>query len=184
MWRRTFITSCVAGTLTLATGESVFTQERRYLSEDQALKLIFPKSQQIRTEDKSLNAAQQVAVEKRLRYRLAQTSFRIHIGETNGQADGYAMVMNEIGKEMPITFIVGITPQFRISRVALMVFRESKGWEVEDSRFTSQFKGRSSGDAFAVNSDIIGVTGATLSSRAFCKGTKKAIVICEALYKL
>jgi Na+-translocating ferredoxin:NAD+ oxidoreductase RnfG subunit len=92
------------------------------------------------------------------------------------------MILDEIGKDMPITFVVGVTPDFRIRRVALMVFRESRGAEVEDTRFTNQFRGKSARVRLAVGGDIVGVTGATLSSRAFCRGAKKALAICQAVY--
>ena len=185
MRRRQFILYVAAAPVAFAgaSARAVFGQARQYLTEDQALRLVFPRAQKIRPEDHTLNAEQRAAVERKLRYRLAQDSFRIHVGETNGAVEGYAIVLNEIGKEEPITFIVGVTPQFRVSRVALMVFRESRGSEVEDTRFTSQFRGKGIGESLQVNVDIVGVTGATLSSRAFCKGAKKALALCEAFYR-
>ena len=184
MRRRQFICYVVAPVAFAgASGRDVFGQARQYLTEDQALRLIFPRAQKIRTDEHTLSAEQRTAVERKLRYRMAQNTFRIHVGETNGVVEGYAMILDEIGKEEPITFIVGVTPQFRVGRVALMVFRESRGSEEEDARFTSQFRGKTVADSLQVNVDIVGVTGATLSSRAFCKGAKKALALCEAFYR-
>ncbi|HKX27734.1 MAG TPA: FMN-binding protein, partial [Blastocatellia bacterium] len=160
-----------------------WTQERVYLSEEKALKLVFPKSQQIQREEQRLNDEQTRSVEHRLGVRLASSEQVVWRGTTDGGTDGYAMILHEIGKERLITFIVGIAPDFKVQRIALMVFRESKGWEVEDPRFTAQFRGKTSQNRLQIGSDIIGITGATLSSRAFCRGAKKALVICETLYK-
>ncbi|MBX7221345.1 MAG: FMN-binding protein [Blastocatellia bacterium] len=186
MNRRIFLKQVAIGTGTVLTGGSgisVFAQERKYLTAEQALKLIFPRSEKINREDKVLSETQAQAVERALQLRLSSHSFTFFRGETGGQTDGYAMIANEIGKEQYITFIVGISREFKLSRVALMVFRETRGWEVEDARFTDQFRNKSSRDRLLVGSDIVGITGATLSSRAFCRGAKKALLVCEACYR-
>ena len=184
MKRRQFIVGLTAGVATLGVAApSAFAQDRRYLSQDQALRLVFPSSQAIRRDDRTLDDAQLAAVQNALRLRLSSRQQTVFRGESNGRTDGYAMILDEIGKDQPITFVVGVTPDFRVSRVALMVFRESRGWEVEDTRFTNQFRGKTSRSRLAIGSDIIGVTGATLSSRAFCRGAKKALAVCEALYR-
>jgi Na+-translocating ferredoxin:NAD+ oxidoreductase RnfG subunit len=184
MKRRQFIVGFTAGVAALgAAAPAAFAQDRRYLSQDQALRLVFPYSQDITREDYTLDASQLAAVQNALRLRLASATLTIFRGVSNGATDGYAMILDEIGKDQPITFIVGVTPDIRVSRVALMVFRETRGWEVEDARFANQFRGKTMRNRIAVGSDIVGVTGATLSSRAFCRGTRKALAICEALFR-
>ncbi len=166
MKRRTFVTQIITGTAALTSpAHYTFAQERRYLTEEQALKLVFPSSAKIVKEAKELSDEQLQAVQKALGVRLQSRSQTFYRGETNG------------------AFIVGIAKEFKIQRVALMVFRESRGWEVADARFTGQFRGKTVRDRFLVGSDIIGITGATLSARAFGRGARKALVLCEALYK-
>jgi FAD:protein FMN transferase len=184
MRRRTFIVGLTSGAVVLGAGlQTALAQEHRYLSTDQALRLVFPSSQNITREDYTLDASQLAAVQNALRLRLSSATQTIFRGESNGSTDGYAMILDEIGKDQPITFIVGVTPDIRVSRVALMVFRETRGWEVEDARFTNQFRGKTLRNRISVGSDIVGVTGATLSSRAFCRGARKALAICEALFR-
>jgi Na+-translocating ferredoxin:NAD+ oxidoreductase RnfG subunit len=186
MKRRTFITQLIASVGTVALvgrGATAFAQDRLYLTEEQALHLIFPQSDKVLKETQVLGDDQLQKVEKALRFRLSNQTVIFYRGESSGETDGYAMIANEIGKDQFITFIVGIRPDFKVQRVALMVFRETRGWEVDDPRFTDQFRGKSGKDRLLVSSDIEGVTGATLSSRAFCRGTKKALLICEAIYK-
>ena len=186
MKRRTFITQVITRVGTAALSGRVwfvFAQNRVYLTEEQALHLIFPGSGRVLKEGHILNDAELEMVEKRLRFRLSDRSVTFYRGESSKGTNGYATIVSEIGKEQFITFIVGIRPDFKVQRVALMVFRESRGWEVDDPRFTDQFRGKSSRDRLVVSSDIEGVTGATLSSRAFCRGTKKALTLCEAIYR-
>ena len=184
MRRREFITHIVTGTIALtATRGQAVAQERRYLTEEQALRQAFPGSEHIVRDEKQLSDDQLQTVEKALGIRLRSRTQAVYRAETRGATDGYAMIANEVGKEQFITFLVAMNRQFKVLRVTLLVFRESRGWEVEDRRFSDQFRGKTSSDRLLVGSDIIGVTGATLSSRAFCRGIKKALVICEALYK-
>lgn len=188
--RRHFVTRLIRDTGAVAAGAALLgdvfplhAQQRVYLNEQQALKLVFPHSEQVLTEDHDLTQEQDRTIALALRYRLASRTQRVWHGVSAGRTDGYAMILNEIGKEQYITFIAGVTPEFRVLRVALMVFRESRGGEVEDARFTNQFRGKTSADRLIVGADINGITGATLSSQAFCRGTKKALVICETLYR-
>lgn len=183
MIRRRFVTRLIQGGGAAFLSDQLWAQQRLYLNEQQALKLVFPHSEQILAEDHDLTPEQEHTIALALRYRLASRTQRVWRGVAVGRTDGYAMILNEIGKEQYITFIVGITPEFRVLRVALMVFRESRGWEVEDARFANQFRGKTSSDRLVVGADINGITGATLSSQALCRGTKKALVICETLYR-
>jgi Na+-translocating ferredoxin:NAD+ oxidoreductase RnfG subunit len=189
MRRRQFVINLVSDLAAVTGGVAemsgispLIAEERAYLTEQQA-KLVFPHSNQIVPEDHDLTADQERSIAVALRYRLASRRQRVWRGSTGDVTDEYAMILNEIGKEQYITFIVGITPDFRVERVALMVFGESRGGEVRDARFTNQFRGKRSSDRLVVGADIIGITGATLSSQALCRGAKKALVICEALYR-
>lgn len=181
--RRQFVVRVLQGSGAWAAASlPVFAQQRTYLSEAQALRLVFPASEKVLPEEKALSAEQQAAIERRLRARLDGPVQRVYRGQTKGRTDGYAMIVDEVGRDQAITFIVGVGPELKVNKVALMVFRETRGWEVEDPRFTNQFKGKTAHDTLQVGSDIIGISGATLSSRAFCRGTRRVLLVCEALY--
>src|SRR5262245_24388307 len=172
--RRQFVVRVLQGSGAWAAASlPVFAQQQRvYLSEEQALKAVFPTSDHVAAEQKTLSAEQQAAIEGKLHAHLDSAAQRVWKAETAGRLDGYAMVVDEVGRDQAITFIVGVDPALKVRKVALMVFRETRGAEVEDPRFTNQFKGKSARDALQVGSDIIGISGATLSSRAFCRGTR------------
>ncbi|MGH8103332.1 MAG: FAD:protein FMN transferase, partial [bacterium] len=95
---------------------------------------------------------------------------------------GYAAIMDEMGKEQPITFLVAITPDFRVQEVLLLEYRESRGGEVSQLRFLKQYKGKSSKNPIQVGNDIRNITGATLSSNAISFGVKKALVYAELFF--
>jgi len=77
-------------------------------------------------------------------------------------------ILQEIGKEKPITAGV-IVNHGRLERIKVLVYRESRGWEVRYPFFTDQFKGARLGKNDNLDRHIDGISGATLSTRAMKK---------------
>ena len=83
-------------------------------------------------------------------------------------------ILNEIGKEKPITIGV-VVDRMRVERVAVLAFRESRGWEVRHPFFTDQFTGAGTGLNAGLDTPIDGISGATLSVRAVTRVTGMAL---------
>lgn len=87
-----------------------------------------------------------------------------------------AWVLEEIGKEMPIT--VGITvDNDAVERVRVLVYRESRGWEVKNPAFTAQFTGVRLTPRQDLDRSIDGISGATLSVRALIRLARLALLL-------
>jgi H+/Na+-translocating ferredoxin:NAD+ oxidoreductase subunit G len=153
-----------------------------YLTEAQALKLLFPKSQQVRTEELRLTPDQKARIQEKIGWKFPEESFRAFKAESNGKVDGYAVVQETIGKHRPITYIVGVTTDGKVSDVEILVYRESKGSEVRMKRFNSQYEGKTPLDPIRINKDIINITGATMSVRSVSAGVKRALVLVDEFY--
>ena len=100
------------------------------LTEQEALKVVFPKSQSIETQVRTLTESQREDLQKKTGMRFPESEYRFLIGHGKAGIDGYAVIMNEIGKHEYITFIVGVNPKGEIRDVAVMDYRETRGWEV------------------------------------------------------
>ena len=85
-------------------------------------------------------------------------------------------VLDEIGKEMPITAGVAINDG-AVERVKVLVYRESRGWEVKSPSFTAQFSGAKLAEGHKLDRHIDGISGATLSVRALQKLTRLALLL-------
>ena len=92
------------------------------------------------------------------------------------QAFKTVWILNEIGKEKNITVGISIHKQ-RIEEVKVLVFRESRGWEVKHDFFTRQFKQLFLQDKYRLNKSIDSITGATLSARAVEKLARVALLL-------
>jgi Na+-translocating ferredoxin:NAD+ oxidoreductase RnfG subunit len=153
-----------------------------YLTEEQALKILFPKAQKVLAEELRLTPDRKARIEERIGWKFPETSFRAFKAESDGKVEGYAVIQETIGKHRPITYIVGITPEGKVFNVEILVYRESKGNEVRRKRFNAQYEGKTVLDPIRINKDIINVTGATMSVRSVSAGVKRALVLAEEFY--
>lgn len=91
-----------------------------------------------------------------------------------------AWILDEIGKDKPITTGF-ITNQGKIETVRVLIFRESRGWEVRHAFFTDQFDNVALSNDNRLDRNIDNITGATLSVRAVTKLARVALLLDEAV---
>jgi hypothetical protein len=95
-----------------------------------------------------------------------------------------AWILEEIGKEMPITIGVLVDGEENVvRRVEVLAFRESRGWEVRHPFFTRQFNNISLNKEDLLSEHIDGITGATLSVRAVKHVTQVALILANAVQR-
>ncbi len=152
-----------------------------YLTEEEALKPMFPKSERIRKDTLRLSSEPKAQVESRIGWKFLEESFEVYIGETGATVDGYTVVQNTIGKHKPVTYMVGVDAQGRCTNVELLVFRESRGSEIRMNRFNAQYESKTVLDPIRINKDIINISGATMSVRSMSAGVKRVLVLIDEL---
>ena len=153
-----------------------------FLTEEDALKLMFPQSERIRKEILKLIPEKKLHVEERIGWKFPEDSFEIYVGETGKQVDGYALIQSTIGKHKPMTYMVGIDKTGHVLNVELLVFREARGSEVRTKRFNVQYEGKTVSDPVRLNKDIINISGATMSVRSMTAGIKRGLVLVDEFY--
>jgi len=89
-----------------------------------------------------------------------------------------AWILDEIGKELPITIGVAIS-RGAIASVRVLEFRESRGWEVRYPFFTDQFVDARLGPNRNLDRRIDGITGATMSVDAVTRIARVALLLHE-----
>lgn len=182
-----------------------------YLSVEQALRLVFPTSERIVSEEVRLTEAQAERVASLADHPLWEegftpphgspalqygeegespkpqavargAGFTVYKGLTQERVDGYAIVTEEIGRFHAITFLVGVSAEGRVRRVDVLIYRESRGGEVRHRRFLRQFEGKGVRDPIRLNRDLLNITGATLSVRAMSRGVRKVLGVIREAY--
>ena len=96
---------------------------------------------------------------------------------------GYGVIVEEIGKSLPITFMVGVRPDGKVAEVAVMAYREPYGGEVRYPRFLAQYAGKTIRDPLLPYRDIHNITGATLSCQSIGQGVRKALALVHVLFQ-
>lgn len=87
-----------------------------------------------------------------------------------------AWILEEIGRDKPIT--VGlVVKNKKIEQVNVLIFRESRGWEVKYPFFTDQFKEATLVTDNQLDRKIDGISGATLSVNALTKVARLALYL-------
>jgi hypothetical protein len=86
-----------------------------------------------------------------------------------------AWVLEEIGKERPIT--VGLAcAGGKLEQVRVLVYRETRGWEVRFPAFLRQFSGATLSDGLQLDRRIDNISGATLSVNALTRLARVALL--------
>jgi hypothetical protein len=162
-----------------------FAQEGIFLKEEEAPKAVFPDATGFSR--KVIPAT--TDLKEKLKERMGKTRTSIwednYVTFTARRGDtilGYAVIVEEIGKHRPMTFVVGVGTDHKIKDVALIAYREAYGGEVRDRRFLQQYKGKELKDPLLPFRDIQNISGATLSTEAIGRGAKKALALVELVY--
>ena len=153
-----------------------------FMSEEEGVKIMLPKSERVRKDIIKLSPEKKAQIEERIGWKFPEESFEVYIGETGTHIDGYALVQNTIGKHKPMTYMVGVDNKGRVSDIELLVFRESRGSEIRQKRFNTQYEGKTVLDPVRINKDIINISGATMSVRSMSAGIKRVLVLVDEFY--
>ncbi|MFQ5684270.1 MAG: FMN-binding protein [Candidatus Binatia bacterium] len=185
MWKQRKALICLILLLLLGDPLLAWGQEGIFLRESEAPKAVFPEAMTL--ERKMIPSDYKLREKISLRMGNTKTSlweraYTIFIAREEDKLLGYAVVVEEIGKHRPITFIVGVEKNGRVRDVAVMVYREPYGSEVKDKRFLTQYEGKDLQAPLVPYRDIRNVTGATLSVEAISRGVKKALALVEVIY--
>ncbi len=155
--------------IALAASHAALGSETVYETPDAFLAAAFPKA---------VPAARVLWLQKNLRAEVTKIldqrpGMRIRYWQDGGRT---AWLLDDIGKDKPITagFVV---QNGAIEQVQVLIFRESRGWEVKYPFFTRQFQKARLNDGGELTRDVDGITGATLSVRAMTRMARVALLL-------
>jgi Na+-translocating ferredoxin:NAD+ oxidoreductase RnfG subunit len=112
----------------------------------------------------------------------AQTTVDFYFAKRDGERRGVAIIDVEPGKWGPVEFMIAMTVDGIVKNVRVMSYVEIRGKPIARLSFMNQYQGKSSNSTLQVGRDIVGISGATISSRCATFAVKKALVIYEEVY--
>ena len=87
-----------------------------------------------------------------------------------------AWILDEIGKDLPITTGMVIDAG-AIEDIQVLVFRESRGWEVRYPFFTDQFNGATLDKKYRLDKRVDNISGATMSVNSLKHQARLALLL-------
>lgn len=150
-------------------------------SEDAALAEIYPNADSARAHRVLVDSMMSAALHARLGRLVRDSQFTCFEVYESGKRFGVAIIADEQGKYRPITFMAGVDDSHHIVDVRVLVYRESRGGEVRQTRFLKQYRGKSLESPIRINRDIVNITGATISVNSLNAGVRKALAVAEYL---
>ena len=172
LWKKT-LTLLMPALLALGISASVVamgTPQIQYFSHEEFLAQAFvgnkPDWKMLR-----LNPALKKQVESILQHPYAGMRLRYWVA-----GERTAWIIDEIGKDMPIT--IGVVAEGdALQQVKILVYREERGGEVHQDFFTRQFQQIKLNENNGLSRDIDGITGATLSVDAVSRVANLVLVM-------
>ncbi len=173
--------------LTLVLGTPAGAQEGVFLAEEQAPAAVFPDADRFARQDVDSSSELRERIAARLdgaRPSLWEERYTVFAASRGDTRLGRAVVVEEVGKHRPITFVVGVKPDGSIADVAVMAYREAYGGEVKSGRFLRQYRGKAVAAPLRTGREIKNIAGATLSVDAASRAVRKAQALAAALDEL
>lgn len=180
--KRTTTIALLGAALLLLIAPGPAAAQAAYWDKASLLRDFFASSERVSYRRIAPTPAQRTAIRSRLGYDVAQ-AYTVFYGATGDRIDGYALIDEELGQHLPITFGVLVDPEGRMLRLEILVYREPKGSEVREARFTQQFAGKTPDAPLRLGDDVVAVSGATISSKAMARGSKRALVLIDELVR-
>lgn len=149
----------------------------QYLSVEQAQAALFPAGTQFAPQALALTAEQKQAIAQAGGQRVRDFRPKVWRAERDGQAHGWFLVDQVIGKHEFITYAVAIGADGAVRGVEVMDYRETYGYEIRNPNWRRQFAGKRHGDALELGTDIQNISGATLSCRNVTNGVKRLLAL-------
>jgi H+/Na+-translocating ferredoxin:NAD+ oxidoreductase subunit G len=182
--RRTFALGLITQSVVLFPA-ALYAQEGVYLSEAEAPAAVFPRAtsftRTVVPSTPELRDKVQVLLGTS-RPSLWEPEYVVYTAQQRDTLLGYGVIVEEIGKHRPITFIVSVQASGHVAEVAVMVYREPYGGQVHHARFLTQYAGKTLRNPLLPYRDIRNITGATLSCYSIGQGVRKALALVQVLF--
>jgi Na+-translocating ferredoxin:NAD+ oxidoreductase RnfG subunit len=99
-----------------------------------------------------------------------------------GERKGVAIFDTQPGKWGPVAFVTAMDIKGTIKAVRVLSYVEIRGQPIARLSFMNQYRGKNVNSTLTVGKDIVGISGATISSRSATFAVKKALVMYEEFY--
>jgi Na+-translocating ferredoxin:NAD+ oxidoreductase RnfG subunit len=147
----------------------------QYMSLEQAQALIFSNAKEFVAAPVTLNADQIARLERQSGIPIRTAQQQVWQARAEGKLLGWFIVDQVVGKHELITYAVGINPDGSLRQFQILEYREAYGYQVRNLNWRDQFVGKTAADKLELGTDILNISGATMSCRHITEGIKRLL---------
>jgi hypothetical protein len=141
-----------------------------YFTVAQAQQALFP-GETFTAQPVTLTDPQVKAIEKVSKTKVRERSPQVW--RTSG--GGWLYVDRVIGKHEFITYALALSAEGEVRGIEILDYRETYGGEVRNPKWRAQFVGKRIGDPLRLETDIVNLSGATLSCQNVTTGVRRLL---------
>jgi Na+-translocating ferredoxin:NAD+ oxidoreductase RnfG subunit len=160
----------------LLTGTVTGLQAQVFKSQEVALKETFAEADTVIRETLFLDETQLQQIEAKAKMPLSSAIITYYVGYRAGKPYRYVFFEDQVVRTKKAVLLVAISASAQIEKVEVLAFYEPLDY-LPISRWFNLFTGKTLADAIMPGNDIDGVTGATLSVRAFAGVARRALAV-------
>jgi Na+-translocating ferredoxin:NAD+ oxidoreductase RnfG subunit len=148
----------------------------QYMSLAQAQALIFAQAQEFVPAPVALTPEQVERIERQSGVKVRAPQQQVWQARAAGKLLGWFIVDQVIGKHDLITYATGINLDGSLRQFQIIEYREAYGYQVRELKWRDQFVGKTAADSLALGTDILNISGATMSCQHVTDGIKRLLV--------
>jgi Na+-translocating ferredoxin:NAD+ oxidoreductase RnfG subunit len=155
----------------------------KYMTLEQAQALIFDQAKEFVPVVINLTPAQIERIERQSRVKVRVPEQHLWEARAAGKLLGWFILDQVIGKHELITYAVGINPDGSVKQFQVIEYREAYGSQVRYVQWRDQFVGKTLADPLEVGTDIVNISGATMSSQHVTEGIKRLLAFHQVVLR-
>lgn len=152
-----------------------------YYTDQEALALAFPAADETQTVRSVVTDTQRAQIAELAGPGTVPRLFTHRVARKDGNVLGYAVIGDVLGKQRPITYLLAVDADLRVTLLEILAYRESHGGEIRRPSFRAQFTGKTSSDPLRLREDIANISGATISCRAVTDAVRRDLACLTVL---
>lgn len=152
-----------------------------YYSKSEAMELAFGSDAEVEMQSLFPDEQQIAEIERLARVKMESSLFTFYVGKKNDQVIGYAAIESHTVRTKPETLLVVLSAQGQLQKIVTLAFHEPPEYQPPERWFAQMYNKAISQLSF--KTDIQGITGATLSTRAGLESARKVLAVFQVMLK-
>ncbi|MFI5119721.1 MAG: FMN-binding protein [Thermoanaerobaculia bacterium] len=149
---------------------------KSYLTQEEALRLAFPKGAVVTRKTAVLTEADRAEVARRSGGAPPPGLVAYYVATVDGKDAGTAYFDTHVVRTLPETILVSVNPTGAIARIEVLSFSEPEEYLPREAWY-GQFPGRTLSDELSEKKGVRPVTGATITVRVTVEATRRVLAL-------